>query len=81
MKIFIKAKPSAKEEFIKKIDEINFVVAVKEPPRKGKANAAIVRLLAEYFKVAPSAVRLVSGFSAKQKVFEIEKSLDDAQDK
>jgi hypothetical protein len=71
MKIFVKAKPNAKEEFIKKIDGINFVVAVKEPPRKGKANAAIARLLAEYFNVAPSAVRLVSGFSAKQKVFEI----------
>jgi len=71
MKIFVKAKPSAKEEFIRKIDGINFVVAVKEPPKKGKANAAIAKALAEYFKVAPSAIRLVSGFSAKQKVFEI----------
>ncbi len=71
MKIFVKAKPSAKEEFIKKIDGINFVVAVKEPPRKGKANKAIIKALAEYFNIAPSAVRLVSGFSAKQKVFEI----------
>ena len=71
MKIFVKAKPNAKEELIKKIDGINFIVAVKEPPIKGKANKAIVRALAEYFSVAPSAVRLVSGFSAKQKIFEI----------
>ncbi len=71
MKIFIKARPSAKEEFIKKIDGINFIVAVREPPVKGKANKAIARALADYFKVAPSAVRLVSGFSSKQKVFEI----------
>jgi uncharacterized protein (TIGR00251 family) len=71
MKIFVKARPSAKEEFIKKIDGINFVVAVKEPPIKGKANKAIVRLLAEHFNVAASAIRLVSGFSSKQKVFEI----------
>ena len=71
MKIFVKAKPNAKEGFIKKIDGINFVVAVKEPPKKGKANKAIAKALAEYFNVAPSAIRLVSGFSAKQKVFEI----------
>ncbi len=71
MKIFVKARPGAKEEFIKKIDGINFVVAVREPPIKGKANKAITRVLAEYFKVAPSAICLVSGFSSKQKVFEI----------
>ena len=73
MKIFVKAKPNAKEESIKKIDGINFAVAVKEPPRKGKANAAIIRVLAEHFGVAPSAILLVSGFSAKQKIFEIVK--------
>ncbi len=73
MKIFVKAKPNAEEESIKKIDGINFVVAVKEPPIKGKANRAIVRALAEYFSVAPSAVQLVSGFSSKQKIFEIVK--------
>ena len=71
MKIFVKAKPNAKKESIKKIDGINFFVAVKEPPIKGKASKAIVRALAEYFGVAPSAVRLVSGFSSKQKIFEI----------
>lgn len=71
MKIFVKAKPGAKEESLEKIDEINFVVAVKEPPKDGKANRAIVKALADYFNVAPSRLRLVSGFSSKQKVFEI----------
>lgn len=71
MKIFVKAKPLAKEESIKKIDDVNFIVAVKEPPVRGLANAAITRALAEYFNVALSRVRIVSGFSSKQKVFEI----------
>ena len=71
MKIFVKAKPSAKEEKIEKIDEINFIVAVKEPPKDGRANKAIARALALYFNVAPSCVNLVSGFSSKQKVFEV----------
>jgi uncharacterized protein YggU (UPF0235/DUF167 family) len=71
MKIFVKAKPLAKEESIKKIDEINFIISVKEPPKRGKANAAITRVIAAYFKVAPSRVNLVSGFSSRKKVFEI----------
>jgi uncharacterized protein (TIGR00251 family) len=71
MKIFVKAKPLAKEEKIKKVDEINFIVWVKEPPKDGKANRAIIKVLASYFKVAPSEISLVSGFSSKLKVFEI----------
>jgi uncharacterized protein (TIGR00251 family) len=71
MKIFVRAKPSSKEERIKKIDEINFIVSVIEPPRDGKANKAIIKVIASYFKVAPSCVNLVSGFSSKQKVFEV----------
>jgi len=71
MKIFVKAKPSAKEERIEKTDEINFIVWVKEPPKNGKANKAIIKALACYFNVSLSRVNLVSGFSSKQKVFEI----------
>jgi len=57
MKIFVKAKPNAK--------------SVKEPPRQGRANAAIARALAEYFGVPLSSVRIISGFSSKQKIFEV----------
>ncbi len=71
MKIFVKARPLAKEEKVEKIDDQNFTVSVKEPPVAGQANRAIVKALAEYFNVSPSQVRLVSGFSSKNKVFEI----------
>ena len=71
MKIFVKAKPFAQEEKIKKVDEINFIVWVKDPPKDGKANRAITKALALYFNVASSRVNLVSGFSSRQKVFEV----------
>ena len=48
MKIFVKAKLNAKEERVERIDENNFIVAVKEPPVDGKANQAILKALAEY---------------------------------
>jgi len=84
MKIFVKAKPGAKEDKVEapplklwrakgadKSDKEWFKVSVKEPPTQGRANTAIGKLLAEHFKVSNSQVRLVSGFTSKQKVFEI----------
>ncbi|MES2213286.1 MAG: DUF167 domain-containing protein [Patescibacteria group bacterium] len=55
----------------KKTEMITYKVSVKEAPVQGKANDAIVRALATYFKVAPSCVTLISGQTSKQKVFEI----------
>lgn len=71
MKIFVKAKPGSYEERIEKIDDLHFVVSVKEPPVQGRANQAIVRALAEYFGVAILNVKITSGFTSRQKIFEI----------
>ena len=71
MKIFIKAHPNANKERIEKIDENHYSVWVKEPPVKGKANQAIINVLAEYFKIAPSRVKIVSGYASRQKTIEI----------
>ena len=71
MDIFIKAKPGARENKIEKIDETHFTVWVMEPPREGRANRAIIGALANYFDVAPSRIRLISGFASREKVFEI----------
>ena len=71
MKINIKAKPNAREEKIEKIDDLNYVVSVKEPPIKGKANDAIRNALAVYFKTASSRVKIISGFSSRNKIIEI----------
>lgn len=71
MKIFVKAKPNAREEKVEKIDDLNYVVSVKEPPVKGKANEAIRNALAVYFKTGSSCVKIISGFSARNKIIEI----------
>lgn len=42
-------------------------LAVTEPPDKGKANAAVVELIAETFKVSQSRVSLVRGDTSRQK--------------
>jgi len=71
MKIFIKVKPSSRNVEIKKISETNFFVAVREPPVRGRANRAVINVLAEYFKISKSQIRLALGATGKNKIFEI----------
>ena len=71
MRINIKAKPNSKEEKVERVDENNYVVSVKEPPIKGKANGAIKNALAIYFRIASSRIKIVSGYSSRNKIIEI----------
>ena len=71
MRIFVKAKPNAKETKVEKISENQFSVWVKELPKNNKANEAICRALADYFGISASLVRIVSGRFSKQKIVEI----------
>jgi len=71
MKIFVKAKPNAKEEKIEKISDNNFIVSVKEPPVQGRANAAIIKALAEYFGINKNQLEIVAGYTNREKIIEI----------
>jgi hypothetical protein len=71
MKISVRVKPNAKGERIEKIGENTFLLWVKEKPQEGKANKAVIKVLAEYFDVPQSAVVLLKGQSSKEKIFEV----------
>jgi uncharacterized protein (TIGR00251 family) len=70
MKIHVKVKPNSKTEEVSQEGD-NFIVKVKEPPREGKANQAVIKLLAEHFGVPKSHVRILSGFRSRNKVIEV----------
>ena len=72
MKIFVKAKPNSKIQAIEQQDETHFIISVKEPPVQGRANQAIMKILADYFNIPASGVRLVIGFKERNKIFEID---------
>jgi uncharacterized protein (TIGR00251 family) len=46
-------------------------VRVTEAPDAGKANAALIRLLAQRWRLAPSDLRLVRGANARRKVLHV----------
>lgn len=72
MKLFVHAKPKSKEERVEQIDDTHFIVRVKEAPEGGKANEAVIRVLARHLDVAQSRLSLVRGSSGKQKVLELD---------
>jgi uncharacterized protein (TIGR00251 family) len=72
MLIKVRAKPNSKKEGIPKLDENYYEVRVSAPPVKGMANRRITELLAEYFGVPKSKVKLVKGGTLREKVFEIQ---------
>ena len=56
-----------------KVDEAGIVrVAVTQPPERGKANRAVVELLADTLGVAKGQVRIVNGLKARDKLIEVE---------
>ena len=71
MRIFVKEKPNAKETIVRRIDETHFEVSVKEPPVQGRANEAIVGALAGYFNISLSQIQMVSGWSSRNKIFDV----------
>ena len=73
MKIQVKVKPNSRTEEVSHEGD-SFIVKVKEPPHEGKANQAVVKLLAEHFGIPKSQVRIVSGFTSKNKVVDIVES-------
>jgi uncharacterized protein (TIGR00251 family) len=70
VKIRVKVIPSSKiEEVIK--EDYGFLVRVKEPAKEGKANRAVIKLLAGYFQVPQRQVTISSGFGSRNKVIDI----------
>ncbi len=71
MRIFVTAKTKARTEGVERLDETHFVVSVKALPIEGKANVAIMKLLARHLGIPIADTSLRSGSTGKHKVFEV----------
>ena len=75
MKISVHLKPNSRHrEEVVVGDDGSLTIYTKDPAIEGRANAAAVKLLAKYFGVAPSKVKLLRGATSKYKMFEVDKT-------
>jgi len=70
LKLIVKVVPNSKTVEVLTNEEV-LVVKVKEPPKEGKANKAVVKVLARHFRVSQNSVRIESGLKGKNKLIEI----------
>lgn len=72
MKISAKVKPNSRyREEVVANDDGSLTVYTKTPAIEGRANLVAVKLVAKYYGVTPSRVKLVCGAASRNKVFEI----------
>ena len=68
MRIMVDVKAGAHQEGVEELEEGVYIVRVKVPRRKGKANAAVLRLLRRHFG---RPVYIVSGLTSTRKIVEV----------
>ena len=71
MRVKVRVKPGSKRVKVERVGD-TLVVSVRSPAREGKANAELTEVLAEYYGVPKSRVRIVRGHRSRDKVVEIE---------
>lgn len=71
MLVTVEVKPNRAKESIEALGNNHFRVALAVPPIEGKANKALQKVLATYFKVAPSCVILEKGVASRRKTVRI----------
>ncbi len=71
-RIWVTVKPRAKKEEVRKTDEGQYLASVHAPPQQGKANVALIELLANYFSVPKTSVKIIRGQTGRKKLIEID---------
>lgn len=68
----IKVKPGSREESLELQDDGTWIARVKAPPVDGKANAALIALVAAHFGKRKAQVSIRSGASGRMKFVLVE---------
>lgn len=71
MIIEVRVKPRSSKEEIEKLDRNSYKVYMRQPAESGKANKKLVEMLAEYFNIAKSKVKIIKGLRSRNKILDI----------
>lgn len=71
MIVNVKVVPNSKKSGVERIGENDFRIKVDAKAEGGKANRRLVEIIAEFFNVPKSSVRIVKGFKNRNKIIEI----------
>jgi uncharacterized protein len=69
--IQVKVKPNARDSALEQTSDGAWIARLKSPPVDGKANAELVKLVAQHFAVRRAQVSIRSGASGRLKLVQI----------
>ncbi|HRD01523.1 MAG TPA: DUF167 domain-containing protein [Candidatus Saccharicenans sp.] len=69
--ITVRVQPKSRQQQLIQISETEFKARLISAPDKGKANAELLAILADYFGLAPSRLRIIRGETSRTKLIEI----------
>lgn len=72
MKIFVRVKANASQDKVKENGNGRFEVWTKQRPLEGKANKAVLKLLAGHLKIPASTLSIASGVKSREKVVRVD---------
>lgn len=68
----VKVHPRASQQKVQKLGDGEYSVRVLSPPVEGKANKEVIKVLASYFRLPPSRVKILKGKKSRLKIVAIE---------
>ncbi|MDR0590808.1 MAG: DUF167 domain-containing protein [Puniceicoccales bacterium] len=71
MRLRIRVIPNAPKSEIISQDGDEWKIKIQAPPEDGKANGALVQLLAKHLKVPKNSIQIIAGKKSRQKIVEI----------
>ncbi|UCH12674.1 MAG: DUF167 domain-containing protein [Candidatus Omnitrophota bacterium] len=71
MRIRVRAQPRSSQQKIIKNEDGSLKVYLKVSPVAGRANKELCKLIAEFYKVKKSAVKIITGYTSRNKIIEI----------
>lgn len=80
-KIRVRVIPNKKHNEMAGFKDGAWIVCLAAPPVEGRANAALIKFLADKLDLAPSQIEIKKGFSSKTKLLDIpisEKQISDS---
>ena len=74
MQIQVKVHPGANRNQVIQLEENSFKVELSQAPEKGKANQALIKLLAKHFALKKNQISILRGQQQKNKIVSIEET-------
>ncbi|MEA3273072.1 MAG: DUF167 domain-containing protein [Patescibacteria group bacterium] len=71
MTIKVKVIAGASKVLVTKLEQENYKVKLTAPAEKGQANRQLMKVLAEYFRIAPREIEIIKGFGKANKIVKV----------